>query len=199
MQIYRRHSISHVLFLCTQTAYASYSGGNHLSTGGCLSLPPFSSFGRTPLPEFGFLARGVYPFHPHRFRCDYVTVALFRESLPYPGGLRHYSRRQTRKDLPRLMTSPGTNTTVISEPCEHGLSSTTRSCSDYLNGDFGNVHHTINAPRNQQETGFCLSPIRGASLNSVAQFISEYVAFQIRQSLQDVEIRRTCLLRRRCG
>jgi hypothetical protein len=162
MQIYRRHSISHVLFLRTQTACASYSGGNHLSTGSCLSLPPFISFGRTPLPKFGFLTRGVYPFHPHRFRCGYVTVALFRRSLPYPEGLRHYPRRQTRMDLPRLMTSPGTNTTVISEPCEHGLSSTTRSCSDHLNGDFGNDHHNIYAPRNQPGEDFHLPPFRGA-------------------------------------
>ena len=74
----------------------SYSGGNHLSTdsGNHLSFPPFISFGKVPLPSFGFLARGVYRVPPLKFPLELRHCGTFRVIKPYPNGLRFFSRRQ---------------------------------------------------------------------------------------------------------
>ena len=85
-----------------------------------------------PYHNLGFSLVGFTSFHLNRFRSSYVTVALFRESHPYSVRrtlleLRIYPRRQRVNAKPRLILSPSTNTTVISEPCEHGLSSTMSS------------------------------------------------------------------------
>jgi len=69
-----------------QRLFASYSGGNHLSTGNTrrLSFPPFISFGKVPLPSFGFLARGVYRVPPLRFPLELRHCGTFRVIEPYP-------------------------------------------------------------------------------------------------------------------
>jgi len=69
-----------------QRLCASYSGGNHLSTGSMhrLSFPPFISFGKVPLPSFGFLARGVYRVPPLRFPLELRHCGTFRVIEPYP-------------------------------------------------------------------------------------------------------------------
>src|SRR4051812_44343263 len=84
--VYIQHTFPLITFCkpCSVPVYykrhgcVSYLGGNHLSTGSNLNLS-FSSFNsseKVPLPLFGFLARGVYPFHPFHFWKGYVTVAL---------------------------------------------------------------------------------------------------------------------------
>ena len=76
-----------------------------------------------PYHNLGFSLVGFTAFHLLRFRSSYVTVALFRKSLPYSKELRNYFRRQLAEPAPRLIFWPSTNTTDISVPCEHGLSS----------------------------------------------------------------------------
>lgn len=88
-----------------QAACASYSGGNHLSTGSerRLSFPPFISFGKVPLPSFGFLARGVYRVPPLRFPLELRHCGTFRVIEPYPhSGRRFFPRRQPSRSQTAL-------------------------------------------------------------------------------------------------
>ena len=105
-------------------------GGNHLSTSITtrLFICSFPSE-ECPYHSLGFSLVGFTAFHSIRFRTDYVSVALFREPNPYLHevnvGLIPAVNALCAK--PRLIYSPSTNTTDISEPCEHGLSSTKSS------------------------------------------------------------------------
>lgn len=110
-----------------QTAHASYSGGNHLSTGyTTCPFPSFISLEKIPLPLFGFLARGVYLVPLLSFLQGLRHCGTLKVVKPYPKGLRFF--------LP--LNQPYSQNTLAYElarhehyshlrPCEHGLSSTT--------------------------------------------------------------------------
>ena len=109
-----------------QTAHASYSGGNHLSTG-YKTCPFRRSFPwKDSLPLFGFLARGVYLVPLLSFLQGLRHCGTLKVVKPYPKGLRFF--------LP--LNQPYSQNTLAYElarhehyshlrPCEHGLSSTT--------------------------------------------------------------------------
>ena len=82
MKINHQKSISHVLFLGTQTAHASYvSGSNHLSTQTC--VPPSVQFLLEGAPTIIWVShsRGLppYSFHYKLRHCG-----TFRKFRPYP-------------------------------------------------------------------------------------------------------------------
>ena len=66
-----------------QTANASYSGGNHLSTEFSVLLSVWFLWESSPT-KFGFLARGVYrvPLSPFLVRLRHCGT--FKDTLPYP-------------------------------------------------------------------------------------------------------------------
>jgi hypothetical protein len=64
--------------------FTSYFGGNHLSTGKCLSFSPFISFEKVPLPSFGFLARGVYRVPLLQFPARLRHCGTLKVIEPYP-------------------------------------------------------------------------------------------------------------------
>jgi len=108
-----------------QATNVSYSGGNHLSTGICLSFPLFISSGKVPLPSFGFLARGVYLVPPFSFLKRLRHCGTFKVFTPYPEGLRHFPCRQPEQAPTALAYEFARHEHYRHlSLCEHGLSST---------------------------------------------------------------------------
>ena len=110
-----------------QTAHASYSGGNHLSTGyTTCPFPSFISLEKIPYHYLGFSLVGFTSFHSISFLQGLRHCGTLKVVKPYPKGLRFF--------LP--LNQPYSQNTLAYElarhehyshlrPCEHGLSSTT--------------------------------------------------------------------------
>ena len=80
-----------------------------------------------PYHNLGFSLVGFTSFHLASFK-QASSLWHFQEVSTISKGLRFSFRRQPYQ-LPYLIFSVSTNTTTISEPCEHGLSSTTSSAA----------------------------------------------------------------------
>lgn len=76
----------------------------------CVSSSYFNSYFEVPLPIFGFLACGVYPFHLY-ISIKLVSVALLKTSFLV--SLRTLSA--VSFTLPRFIFSSSTNTIVIAD------------------------------------------------------------------------------------
>jgi hypothetical protein len=115
-------------FVLQATGIVSYSGGNHLSASKRVLLALLSvHFLREGAPTMIWVA--------HSRGLPRSTFAISRKA----SSLWHFQGNHTisqirdlgtfpavslaNAKLPWLMVSPGTNTTGISAPCEHGLSS----------------------------------------------------------------------------
>ena len=85
----------------------------------CL-FPSFISLERVPLPKFGLLARGVYPFHLDRFQNSIVTVALYK-ILGHSRSRSRFFRRQYKIALAYFFAKHEHYKHL--SLCEHGLSS----------------------------------------------------------------------------
>ena len=89
--------------------FRTLTGDKHLST--FRSLTPFDSFVKTPLPILGFSLVGFTIVSLFFFRKSIVTVALY-DTIPYQG-LGIVIAVSTK--LPRVIYSPSTNTTIITD------------------------------------------------------------------------------------
>lgn len=118
---------------CSVPAYSNgdrlvLSGSNHLSTGRTtLPVPPSVHFLREGAPTI------IWVSHSWGLPRSTFTVSSEATSLwHFSGSVDHIARSdlglpsavKALKALPYLIFSVSTNTTVISDPCEHGLSST---------------------------------------------------------------------------
>lgn len=93
-------AVSQVLFLCAQTMPISHNRCNHMTISHedrSIRLV-HDSRGMVPLPKFGLLARGVYPFH---FFCFQKNSSLWHfqgtRSISMKD-LASFPRRQQYKD-----------------------------------------------------------------------------------------------------
>lgn len=121
-------SISHVLSLRTRTAFASYCQVVIIYLREeILPVPPSVHFLQGGAPTI------IWVSHSWGLPRSTFTVSSEATSLwHFSGSVDHIascdlglpSAVKAARALPYLIFSVSTNTTVISEPCEHGLSST---------------------------------------------------------------------------
>lgn len=96
--------------------FISYFGGNHLSTETLSFCPSSHSFPRkkAPLPLIWVSRSWGLPRSTLSISRKATSLwHFYRYSCHIPKGLRHFPSRQQFNLLPKLIFSPGTNTTGI--------------------------------------------------------------------------------------